>query len=297
MATTYAVKKGDTFYGLAKKYHGNKSQKAYQDELIKINSGKLPKNGTVELPWSNVPKPKPPKGKVKTSSKKIDSSKKQTAKVKKLITVKKKPCSKCNKFIIVLDPGHGGTKKIGGSSANNATAISGVLEKAMTLSLALKIKNILNDTYIGKYKVQVFLTRSTDVNKTLKFRRSLPKKKKANLYLSLHFNGFHKPKTSGVEIFITKNISKHKTFAQTILDEAYACVNKTYSTPSRGVKVVSYYGAIRTVKCPAALLEGDFIAYSPASDYFSDDANMLTFAKAISEGLKKSAKKLYKVEK
>ena len=39
------------------------------------------------------------------------------------------------------------------------------------------------------------------------------------------------------------------------------------------------------------------IIYLPASDYFSDDKNMLIVAKAISEGLKKSAKKLYKVEK
>jgi len=81
MATTYAVKKGDTFYGLAKKYHGNKSQKAYQDELIKINSGKLPKNGTIKLPWSTAPKPKGVKGKI--SKKKASKVKKNTKNIKK----------------------------------------------------------------------------------------------------------------------------------------------------------------------------------------------------------------------
>jgi hypothetical protein len=36
------------------------------------------------------------------------------------------------KGIIVLDPGHGGTTKIGGSSANNATSVSGIPEKQIT---------------------------------------------------------------------------------------------------------------------------------------------------------------------
>ena len=41
--------------------------------------------------------------------------------------------------VVVLDPGHGGSRRIGGSSPNNATSASGQLEKTMTLDLAKRL--------------------------------------------------------------------------------------------------------------------------------------------------------------
>ena len=38
---------------------------------------------------------------------------------------------------VVIDPGHGGWLEIGGSSANNATTPSGILEKNLTLRFGL----------------------------------------------------------------------------------------------------------------------------------------------------------------
>ena len=46
--------------------------------------------------------------------------------------------------VVVLDPGHGGTHKTGGSSPNNATSSSGVAEKTMTLELAKLVRKELN---------------------------------------------------------------------------------------------------------------------------------------------------------
>jgi N-acetylmuramoyl-L-alanine amidase len=38
--------------------------------------------------------------------------------------------------VVVIDAGHGGASKVGGSSANNATSPSGLLEKQLTLAVA-----------------------------------------------------------------------------------------------------------------------------------------------------------------
>lgn len=200
----------------------------------------------------------------------------------------KSPVTKTNKtFVIVLDPGHGGTKKLGGSSPNNATARSGILEKTLVLDLAKKIQAKLNNTIAKGQKIKVLLTRSTDVNKSLAYRRSFPNKNNANLYLSLHFNGFHKASAIGTEIFISSNASK--SFAETIVSYANKELNKSYKTPLRspgtkGVKRANF-GAIRNVKCPSALLESEFISNKKGSDYFSKASNMQNFANAIARGL------------
>ena len=206
------------------------------------------------------------------------------------------PCEKCKEFIIVIDPGHGGSKKIGVSSANNAKAVSGILEKTLTLSLGRKIKTILNNKKVGKYKIKVLLTRSTDVNKSLYYRRTLPNTKKAKLNLSLHFNGNDKESVHGVEIFSGSSASKHRTFSKIILKYAHAEINKQYKTRSRGVKDGSHFGAIRKVSCPSALLEGEFITNKKASAYFSNDTNMQKFALAISDGLVNAMSKIYNIK-
>ena len=60
------------------------------------------------------------------------------------------------KGTVVIDPGHGGTLEVGGSSANNATSPSGVLEKNMTLRMGLLVR----DAIVGDLRVW-FLDRAT----------------------------------------------------------------------------------------------------------------------------------------
>ena len=41
--------------------------------------------------------------------------------------------------LVVLDPGHGGTAKVGGSSPNNAVGPDGLREKDLTLDIATRV--------------------------------------------------------------------------------------------------------------------------------------------------------------
>lgn len=182
---------------------------------------------------------------------------------------------------IVLDPGHGGTQKLGGSSPNNAISISGVLEK----NLALDFCKLLRDELVRQAKdagesVDVFLTREKDVNVGIKDRAKLAGQKNAKLFLSLHFNGFHKPAARGVETYYADaangntNEAADKAFAgamhKALLDGMRAI---DPSTPDRTLKSEILSGPKRlgtlddvalgnsgkTKKCLAAYYEVEFI--------------------------------------
>ncbi|MEG3123044.1 N-acetylmuramoyl-L-alanine amidase [Sphingomonas sp. GB1N7] len=112
--------------------------------------------------------------------------------------------------VIVIDPGHGGTANIPNDSTyNNATSASGVPEKAMTLDICKRIRWALQSgsgqaraAALGK-TVSVVLTRETDVNLSLGDRAAVAADNDADLFLSLHFNGFN-GKTRGTEAYIDR---------------------------------------------------------------------------------------------
>lgn len=88
--------------------------------------------------------------------------------------------------IVVLDPGHGGTAKVEGSSPNNATGPTGLKEKTVTLDLARRAQPLL-----AAKGHQVKLTRSGDTNLGLAARAAVAKAAGADAFVSIHFNGFN----------------------------------------------------------------------------------------------------------
>jgi N-acetylmuramoyl-L-alanine amidase len=132
--------------------------------------------------------------------------------------------------VIVIDPGHGGTVKIGGSSPNNATSPSGELEKDWTLDIAKRTRAAVLSKAVALGKnVNVILTRETDSNKGLNARANVAKDKGAKLFLSIHFNGFNTV-VRGVETWIDSldNVNKvqNRAFAQVVQDRLLAALNE-----------------------------------------------------------------------
>jgi N-acetylmuramoyl-L-alanine amidase len=106
----------------------------------------------------------------------------------------KRGCSE--KRVIVIDPGHGGTENKPGSSANNATSVSGPKEKTLTLDFALSLRLQLASAEVkaifesrGYCDVGVILTRETDINLTGSQRVAVATVNKADILISIHFNG------------------------------------------------------------------------------------------------------------
>lgn len=93
------------------------------------------------------------------------------------------------KFIVVLDAGHGG--KDPGNLGN------GYKEKDIALSVTLKVGEQLEKNP----NIKVIYTRKTDVFIELKDRPRIANKAKADLFVSIHCNA-HKTQASGTETFV-----------------------------------------------------------------------------------------------
>ena len=136
---------------------------------------------------------------------------------------------------IVLDPGHGGTAKVGGSSPNNAKSVSGVLEKNLALDFCKIIKSEIEKRAAAAGEtVDVFLTRTTDVNVGIADRAKVAAAKGAKLFLSLHFNGLGDPNVSGVETYYATAGNGNINEAE---DKAYA--GRMHAALLAGLKAVN----------------------------------------------------------
>ncbi len=91
---------------------------------------------------------------------------------------------------IVIDPGHGG-KEVG------ARGPGGTLEKDVTLAIARRLRDQLVDA-LG---VRVFLTRNQDAEVELDTRTAIANNYKADLFVSIHANGFRVDGARGSEVY------------------------------------------------------------------------------------------------
>jgi N-acetylmuramoyl-L-alanine amidase len=102
-------------------------------------------------------------------------------------------------FTVVIDPGHGGTHIAGksdstqegdGASWNNAkTATKKLLEKDLTLSYALAVKQAFERSERARVlKIRVVLTRDRDVHLGAMERAAVAVRESADMLLSIHFN-------------------------------------------------------------------------------------------------------------
>ena len=92
--------------------------------------------------------------------------------------------------LIVIDPGHGGPD-------SGAVGKSGLLEKEVTLDIALRLKELLED----EEGFRVILTRETDVLVPLEERTQIANQSGADLFMSIHTNSFRKRSVRGSETY------------------------------------------------------------------------------------------------
>jgi N-acetylmuramoyl-L-alanine amidase len=206
---------------------------------------------------------------------------------------------------VVIDPGHGGTKEVGKSSANNATSFSGVLEKTMTLDLAQLVRTALEQAAAADpgLAFKVVMTRDSDVNLGLAERANVARDNNAQVFVSIHFNGFNK-KANGVESFILPrakgnvNLEEDRALATRIQEGMLNALRQHRpATLDRGVKEQSL-GVLRDVSlgnsmshhpCRACLIEGEFIDVREVDQLLNTSPNAgqvrQDLAKAIADAI------------
>jgi N-acetylmuramoyl-L-alanine amidase len=208
--------------------------------------------------------------------------------------------------VVVLDPGHGGSQRIGGSSPNNATSASGVLEKTMTLDFAKRVRKQLK--HIASLSpgsdIKVHLTRSNDANLGLSDRAQVAEAKNADIFVSIHFNGFNESVRGTETLILSKdngnvNEAEDRKLAERIQESMFIAINKLDSNArNRGIKDGQKLGVLNDIslgnvrgnhKTRACLLEIEFIDNPDVDKLLNTSANSGkardTIATAIAEAI------------
>ena len=91
---------------------------------------------------------------------------------------------------IVIDPGHGGADP-------GCLDGAGLREKDLALDISLKLRDLLRTTT----KLDVIMTRVTDIMVPLENRTVVANQRRADLFVSIHINAFPDKRRQGVETF------------------------------------------------------------------------------------------------
>ena len=194
--------------------------------------------------------------------------------------------------VVALDPGHGG-KDTGYLRRTQ-------FEKNYTLLLAQEVRNQL--VLAG---LKATLTRSTDAYVELSERSDVAKQRKADLFVSLHFNsageGGHEAK--GVEVYCATPVGANSTNTRGNAGNHGPVVGNLWNDRSvllawhlqkalvtklgledRGVRRARFQ-VLCEAAMPAVLIEGGFLSHLSESKRIFDAAFRRQMAKAIVDGI------------
>ncbi|MFT9597249.1 N-acetylmuramoyl-L-alanine amidase [Mesobacillus sp.] len=146
---------------------------------------------------------------------------------------------------LYLDPGHGGSDP--GAQGN------GLLEKDLNLDIALKIRSILENNY---QNIDVRMSRTSDVTKSLDQRTNEANAWDADFYLSIHTNSFN-GSAQGYEDYIHSSLSNNSATAR-YRDIIHTEVMKLNQLDDRGKKKADFH-VLRETTMDAMLSENGFI--------------------------------------
>lgn len=191
--------------------------------------------------------------------------------------------------VICLDPGHGGrdTGKVDHSN----------YEKKYTLLLAQEVASQLK-----VFNVKVVMTRTKDETLELSDRPDFARRKKADLFVSLHYNAAS-PDVNGVEVYCVTPAGLASSNEGGGRSGRMACPGNNQNSENillahqvhkyilrgtgisdRGLKR-SRFAVLRTARMPAILIEGGFMTNPGDARKIADPAFRKKMAQAIVAGI------------
>ena len=215
--------------------------------------------------------------------------------------------------VIVIDPGHGGPD-------SGAVGKSGLLEKEVTLDIAVRLKELLKEEGL-----KVILTRETDVLIPLEERTQIANQNGADLFISIHTNSFKKRSVRGSETFFlatarndqaraaaalenssvrfeltvdeSRNLADLEFILMDLVQSEYLKessdlaamiqkrLKKTLSIPDRGVSQAGFV-VLNKAYMPAVLVETAFISNSKDEKLLKKGSFRQKIAQAILESVR-----------
>jgi len=186
---------------------------------------------------------------------------------------------------ILIDPGHGGPATV---ATNLGACYGGLMEKDMTLLTAAALKAELE-----KYgNVTVYLSRSADVELSLKDRINVAKSVGADAVVSVHFNASGNHLLYGSEIFVPCGslYSKGASMAGSIMNQWTSAGMVSKGIKTRTGNNGDYYGVIRhgaSAGIPTIILEHGYMDNYHDSTKLDDVADWQKLAALDAAGIAK----------
>ena len=174
-----------------------------------------------------------------------------------------------SKFCVIIDAGHGGS--------DGGTVSGKIIEKDINLSVALKLKTILEDN-----NIEVILTRNSDEKMSLAQRTSVANDSNADFFISLHCNYYEDDaQIAGLECYYNSpDATESKAYAESIIH----AVSLSNDVKTRDAKTENYY-VLRNTQIPAVLVEMGFLSnYSESQKLLNDDYQEI-LAQRMAEGI------------
>ncbi len=182
----------------------------------------------------------------------------------------KLPEVKRNKFLVVLDPGHGGPDP-------GAIGIGGIRETDVVLEVSKIVKKLLSSK-----GVQVRLTRRNEVDLDLPPRVSFANNTDADIFVSIHANASRgkRKDINGLETFYYRGW-RGRLLAKKIQKQI---LRVSPGSPDRGVKQGRFY-VIKNTRMPAVLVEIGFLTGRLDARRLEKTAHRKRLAYAIAKGI------------
>jgi N-acetylmuramoyl-L-alanine amidase len=195
---------------------------------------------------------------------------------------------------VCIDAGHGG--KDSGSVHRGGALV----EKNLTLAIALRLKELLEKRHIS-----VVLSRENDRFVALDDRPALANAADCDLFISIHFNAADSPAADGVETYLmpprgmpsTARLGRpteqdRRIYPNNRCDErniwlAYCLQKQLASLPGtkdRGVRW-GRFQVLKTARCPAALVECGFLTSEGEGKRIGTAEHREAIARALCEGI------------
>ena len=182
---------------------------------------------------------------------------------------------------IVIDPGHGG---------NDAGAIgpTGVMEKNVTLKVALELKRLLESE-----GAQVIMTRETDRTVSSKgaqasdieelgARVDVANRIKSDIFISIHADSFTRPEARGTTGYYYGKSTSGR--GQKLADCIRRNLVEQLGTPSRGTQPCNFF-VVKHTDMPATLIELGFISNKDEEKLLDSKEGVRKAAQGILDGI------------
>jgi N-acetylmuramoyl-L-alanine amidase len=196
--------------------------------------------------------------------------------------------------VIVLDPGHGGT------DSGTSSSLAGRFEKEYTLDWAKRLKTLLEAN-----GWTVYLTRTNDVEVSLPARVEFAEARKADLFLSLHFNATTGSDHAGIETYTTTPTGMPSSVTRDYEDNvAMTFPNNRYDAQNlrlavrlhrevlaavggrdRGVRHARFLAVLRGQNRPAVLIEGGYLSNPGEAKLVNTPEHRQKLAEAVARAL------------